>query len=38
MDIGALGVLGQFFEPVVFRKSVTGITSPIQFYWNLSPE
>ncbi len=38
MDIGALGVLGQFFEPVAFRKSVTGITSPIQFYWNLSPE
>lgn len=33
--IGALGVLGQFFEPVAFRKDLTGITSPIQFYWNL---
>lgn len=36
-NIGAFAVLGQFVEPVAFRKSVTGITSPIQFYWNLSP-
>ncbi len=38
LDIGAFGVLGQFFEPVAFRKDVKGITSPIQFFWNLSPE
>ncbi|HET8746386.1 MAG TPA: ABC transporter substrate-binding protein [Ramlibacter sp.] len=28
-------VLGQFFEPVAFAKKVQGITSPIQFYWQL---
>jgi peptide/nickel transport system substrate-binding protein len=33
--IGAFGVLGQFFEPVAFRKDLTGITTPIQFYWGL---
>lgn len=37
-DIAALGILGQFFEPVAYRKDVKGITSPIQFFWNLSPE
>jgi peptide/nickel transport system substrate-binding protein len=35
---GAFGVLGQFFEPVAFRSTVKGITSPIQFFWNMSPE
>ena len=35
---GAFGVLGQFFEPVAFRKDVKGITSPIQFFWTMSPE
>ncbi len=33
--ISALGILGQFFEPVAYRN-VNGITSPIQFYWNMS--
>jgi len=36
--IGALGVLGQFYEPVAYRDNVTGITSPVQFYWNMSTE
>ncbi len=36
LAIGALGTLGQFFEPVAFRDNVTGITSPIQFYWSLA--
>lgn len=36
-EIGALGILGQFDEPVAYRKGVKGITSPIQFFWNLSP-
>jgi peptide/nickel transport system substrate-binding protein len=35
LAIGALGTLGQFFEPVAFRDNVTGISSPIQFYWSL---
>lgn len=35
--IGAFGVLGQFFEPVAFRKNLAGVTSPIQFFWNLGP-
>jgi len=34
--IGAFGVLGQFFEPVAFRRDVTGITSPLQFFWGVS--
>ena len=35
--IGALGVLGQFFEPVAYRDDVAGVTtSPIQFYWSMS--
>lgn len=38
LAIGALGTLGQFFEPVAFRDNVTGITSPIQFYWSLARE
>jgi len=36
--IGALGILGQFFEPVAYSSKVNGITSPIQFYWNMSVE
>jgi peptide/nickel transport system substrate-binding protein len=35
LAIGALGTLGQFFEPVAFRDNMTGITAPIQFYWTL---
>ena len=38
LAIGALGTLGQFFEPVAFRDNLTGITSPIQFYWTLARE
>lgn len=38
LAIGALGTLGQFFEPVAFRDDLTGITSPIQFYWTLARE
>lgn len=38
MDDGAVAILGQFFEPVAYRSNVTGITSPIQFYWNMSVE
>jgi len=38
IEIGAFGILGQFFEPVAFSSHVTGITSPIQFYWNMSVE
>lgn len=34
--IGAFGLLGQFFEPVAFRSTVKGITSPMQFYWGVS--
>lgn len=37
-DIGAFGVLGQFFEPVAFRADLQGITSPMQFYWGVSRE
>jgi peptide/nickel transport system substrate-binding protein len=36
LAIGAFGVLGQFYEPVAFRANVTGITSPLQFYWGVS--
>jgi peptide/nickel transport system substrate-binding protein len=36
LEIGALGTLGQFFEPVAFRDNVVGLTSPIQFYWSLA--
>ena len=37
-DTGVLGVLGQFFEPVAYRSKLMGITTPVQFYWNLSLE
>lgn len=34
--IGASGHLGQFFVPVAYRNTVTGlIKSPVQFFWNL---
>jgi peptide/nickel transport system substrate-binding protein len=36
IEIGAFGILGQFFEPVAFNNYVGGITSPIQFYWNMT--
>lgn len=38
VDIGALGILGQFFEPVAYSGNVNGITAPIQYYWNMSVE
>lgn len=38
LQIGAFGILGQFFEPVAFRTSVRGITTPIQFYWGMYVE
>ncbi len=38
LAIAALGTLGQFFEPVAFRDNVSGISSPIQFYWTLARE
>ena len=28
-------LLGQFYEPVAFASNLKGITSPIQFYWQL---
>jgi len=34
--IGALGILGQFFEPVAYSSKVKGITTPVQFYWSMS--
>lgn len=35
--IGASGHVGQYFVPVAYRKTVTGlIRSPVQFFWNLS--
>jgi len=37
LDDGAVAILGQFFEPVAFSTKVSGITSPIQFYWQLAP-
>jgi peptide/nickel transport system substrate-binding protein len=33
VDDAALGILGQFFEPVAYSTRIKGITSPIQFYW-----
>lgn len=36
--IGAVGILGQFFEPVAYNSKVKGITSPVQFYWGMSPK
>ncbi len=36
-DIAALGILGQFFEPVAYNDTVIGdATSPVNFYWNMS--
>ena len=37
-DIGALAVLGQFFEPVAYSNKVYGVTSPIHFFSNMSFE
>ncbi|MBA4264534.1 MAG: hypothetical protein C0453_05585, partial [Comamonadaceae bacterium] len=34
----SVGILGQFFEPVAYSTRVRGITSPIQFYWNMWAE
>jgi peptide/nickel transport system substrate-binding protein len=32
-----VGILGQFFEPIAFSKNLTGLTTPVQFFWNLQP-
>lgn len=37
-ESGAVAILGQFFEPVAYHSKVKGITSPVQFYWNMSLE
>jgi peptide/nickel transport system substrate-binding protein len=37
LDDGAVAILGQFFEPVAFSTAISGITTPIQFYWQLAP-
>lgn len=34
-ETGVIGILGQFFEPVAYSSKVLGITTPIQFYWNM---
>ena len=37
--IGASGEVGQYFQPVAYRKNVDGlIRSPVQFFWNISVE
>lgn len=38
LAIGAIGILGQFFEPVAYSSKVKGITTPVQFYWSMSFE
>ncbi|HAX20566.1 MAG TPA: ABC transporter substrate-binding protein [Hydrogenophaga sp.] len=38
VDDAALGILGQFFEPVAYSSKISGITSPIQFYWQMWTE
>jgi hypothetical protein len=35
VDNAPFAVLGQFFEPVAFSTKAQGITSPIQFCWQL---
>lgn len=35
---GAFGILGQFFEPVAYRTNITGITTDVQFYWNVEKQ
>ncbi len=37
-EIGAFGLLGQFFEPVAYKSEVTGVTSPVHFFGNMSFE
>ncbi|MGE5470528.1 MAG: ABC transporter substrate-binding protein [Bacteroidota bacterium] len=38
LETGVLGILGQFFEPVAYSSKVQGITTPVQFYWNMYME
>ena len=35
-EIGAFGLLGQFFEPVAYNYKVNGVTSPVHFFGNMS--
>jgi len=37
-EIGAFGLLGQFFEPVAYNQKVNSVTSPIHFFGNMSLE
>ncbi len=37
-DIGAFGLLGQFFEPVAYNSKLQGVTSPVHFFGNMSFE
>ncbi len=37
LNDATVGILGQFFEPIAFRKSLTGLTTPVQFFWGLQP-
>jgi len=37
-EIGAFGLLGQFFGPVAYNYKVKGVTSPVHFYGNMSFE
>jgi len=37
LNDATVGILGQFFEPIAFNKHVSGLTTPIQFYWGLTP-
>ena len=37
-EIAALGVLGQFFEPVIYRTKLKGVSAPVPLFGNMSLE
>lgn len=37
-EIGALGILGQFFEPVIYRTQLKGVSAPVPLFGNMSFE
>ncbi len=37
LNDASVGILGQFFEPIAFNKNVSGLTTPVQFFWGLTP-
>ncbi len=37
LNDATVGILGQFFEPIAFNKSVSGLTTPVQFFWEMTP-